>query len=285
MGEALLTGSALAAFLAGVVAFFAPCCATVMLPSYLASAAGAERKHLAPLTATYVAGVATVVWPLTIGAAGLASVINQNHELLFIGGGVLMIVIAVATLGGWMFSTRMPQGRHGTDAGGVYLMGVFAGAATACCAPVLAGAVVIAGIAADWWIGALLGLFYLLGLITPLLAASYGAARARVTLRDPKVTLRAFGRALETTRMRIIGAATFFVLGGFAIVLGLIGKADTAPPIQEEVGRWLQTGASWLAENVPSLVGWAVMLALVAWLARLAWRALHPATTQPTQGA
>jgi cytochrome c biogenesis protein CcdA len=49
MGEALLSGSALAAFLAGMVAFFAPCCAFVMLPTYLASMAGASRWRTAVL--------------------------------------------------------------------------------------------------------------------------------------------------------------------------------------------------------------------------------------------
>jgi len=51
MGGALLTGSALAAFLAGMVAFFAPCCAFVMLPTYLASVTGASRWRTAALTA------------------------------------------------------------------------------------------------------------------------------------------------------------------------------------------------------------------------------------------
>ena len=54
MGGALLTGSALAAFLAGMVAFFAPCCAFVMLPTYLASVTGASRWRTAALTGVFV---------------------------------------------------------------------------------------------------------------------------------------------------------------------------------------------------------------------------------------
>ena len=57
MGEALLSGSALAAFLAGTVAFFAPCCEFVMLPTYLASVTGAHRWRTAGLTAIFVLGV------------------------------------------------------------------------------------------------------------------------------------------------------------------------------------------------------------------------------------
>jgi len=39
MSQALFLGSAGAAFAAGLVAFFAPCCAAVMVPSYLARSA------------------------------------------------------------------------------------------------------------------------------------------------------------------------------------------------------------------------------------------------------
>jgi cytochrome c-type biogenesis protein len=59
-------------------------------------------------------------------------------------------------------------GGDASGAVGIYLMGVYAGAATACCAPVLAGAVTIAGVSGSWWAGAVLGLVYLFGLVSPL---------------------------------------------------------------------------------------------------------------------
>src|SRR5665648_375424 len=175
MGETLLSGSALAAFLAGTVAFFAPCCAFVMLPTYLASVAGASRWRTAGLTALFIAGVATVVWPLTIGAAGRSQ----------------LVAVGAATLSGWMWH-HAPSVGGGDPSGlvGIYGMGVFAGAATACCAPVLAGAVVIAGVSGSWWAGALLGLFYLFGLVSPLLLSALGIGRLRGRLRDPALTLR-----------------------------------------------------------------------------------------------
>ncbi len=92
MGEALLGGSALAAFLAGMVAFFAPCCAFVMLPTYLANVTGASRWRTAVLTAVFIAGVATVVWPLTVGAAGLSQLIAADHETVFLVGGSMMVL-------------------------------------------------------------------------------------------------------------------------------------------------------------------------------------------------
>ena len=57
----LLGGSLAAAFAAGMVAFFAPCCAGVMLPAYLAAIGGGRRLRVARLSAIYVAGVSLVV--------------------------------------------------------------------------------------------------------------------------------------------------------------------------------------------------------------------------------
>lgn len=264
MGEALLSGSALAAFLAGTVAFFAPCCAFVMLPTYLASVAGASRWRTAALTGVFILGVATVVWPLTVGAAGLAQVIATNHEELFLLAGVVMLLVGAATLKGWMWH-HAPSVGGGDPSGllGIYVMGVFAGAATACCAPVLAGAVAIAGVSGSWWAGALLGLFYLLGLISPLLLSAAGIGRLRGRLRDPALTLTLAGRRIRTTASRMAGGISFLLLGGLMILLALTGNARTAPGFQKAFGRWLTARADSLANAVPSLVGWAVMLALV----------------------
>lgn len=50
-------GSLAAAFLAGSVALFAPCCITVLLPSYLAAAVRNRRWRLVPLTFVFTAGL------------------------------------------------------------------------------------------------------------------------------------------------------------------------------------------------------------------------------------
>ena len=276
MGETLLSGSALAAFLAGSVAFFAPCCAFVMLPTYLASVTGASRWRTAGLTAVFVLGVATVVWPLTIGAAGLSQLIAANHETMFILGGTLMLLIGAATLRGWMWH-HAPSAGGGDPSGlvGIYLMGVFAGAATACCAPVLAGAVAIAGVSGSWWAGAVLGLFYLFGLVFPQLLSAFGIGKMRHRLRDPGLTLNVAGRTLKTTVSRLVGGIMFLLLGAGLIVLAITGNARTAPGAQKAFGRWLNGVANDIAEAVPSGVGWVIVVALAALVGWIAFRALR----------
>jgi cytochrome c-type biogenesis protein len=275
-GETLLSGSALAAFLAGTVAFFAPCCAFVMLPTYLASVTGANRWRTAGLTALFIGGVATVVWPLTIGAAGLSQLIAANHETMFILGGIMMLAVGAATLSGWMWH-HAPSVGGGDPSGlvGIYMMGVFAGAATACCAPVLAGAVAIAGVSGSWWAGAVLGLFYLFGLVTPLLLSAAGIGRVRGRLRDPALTFRLAGRNVQTTVSRLAGGVMFLLLGGLLITLAVTGNARTAPEAQKAFGRWLNARATDILGVVPPGAGWAIVLGLVATVAYFGIRALR----------
>ena len=62
--ELLATGSILAAFFAGSVALFAPCCIVFLAPSYLAGAVKNRRWRLLPLTFLFAAGEAGLVKPL-----------------------------------------------------------------------------------------------------------------------------------------------------------------------------------------------------------------------------
>ena len=64
MGDLLTTGSVLAAFFAGGVALFAPCCIVFLAPSYLAVAVKNRRWRLLPLTFVFAAGLALVLVPI-----------------------------------------------------------------------------------------------------------------------------------------------------------------------------------------------------------------------------
>jgi MFS family permease len=98
--DSLLAGSVAAAFAAGMVAFFAPCCSGVMLPAYLAAIGGGHRLRVARLTAIYIVGVALVVLPVTLGAAVLMAVTTyamlQTSDPFMAGVLVFLAGIAMA---------------------------------------------------------------------------------------------------------------------------------------------------------------------------------------------
>jgi cytochrome c biogenesis protein CcdA len=266
--SALFAGSAGAAFAAGLVAFFAPCCAAVMAPAYLAAVGRGSRWRVARLTALYVAGVAAVVWPITLGAAGLASVITRYHAPLFAVGGLMMLLVAAALWRSSMLPMVLPQPRLGGSAASVFLLGGFSGAATACCAPVLAGAVALSATTASWAGGALLGGVYILGLVTPLFPLAFAWGRLRGRVRDPQLRLRLGARVKEITLSRLTGAVVFGAFGVLFITLALSGNAENAPAFQRTMGRWVAQLAHHFS-SLPNALTWPLIAATLLLFAYL----------------
>ncbi|MEP7335914.1 MAG: cytochrome c biogenesis protein CcdA, partial [Actinomycetota bacterium] len=225
MSDLLMAGSLAAAFAAGMVAFFAPCCAGVMMPAYLAAIGRGRRLRVARLTAVYIAGVALVVLPITLGAAVLSSYVSKWHPQLFTLGGLMMIAVAVALWRGTMLPIGIPQPKQTGSTLSVLGLGIFSGAATACCAPVLAGAIALSATSGTIGGGLLLGIAYVAGMMAPLvpLALVYGKAKARV--RDPKLTLRLAGYSKRIGLAALSGVVVFAGFGVLFIVLALTGNS------------------------------------------------------------
>jgi cytochrome c biogenesis protein CcdA len=263
VSDLLLAGSLAAAFAAGTVAFFAPCCAGVMTPAYLAAIGGGRRLRVARLTAIYVAGVAGVVLPITLGAAALASYVSRWHPQLFVFGGLMMVGVAVALWRGTMLPIDVPQPELTGSAASVFGLGLFSGAATACCAPVLAGAIALSATSGTVAGGLLLGVAYVAGMMAPLIpvALLYGEARKRV--RDPRVTLRLGTHAKRIGAIRLAGVVVFAGFGLLFISLALTGNSETAPDFQVAIGRWVRALSDYL-DDVPNAVSLPVLALVLA---------------------
>lgn len=128
MGTLLTGGSVLAAFFAGGVALFAPCCIVFLLPSYIAAAVKNRRWRLLPLTFLFAAGLAVVLVPITLGVGLLAGAVARYHAPLYYAGGALMLALAALALSGRSWSMpsllRAPDpGR--ADTAGMLALGVF----------------------------------------------------------------------------------------------------------------------------------------------------------------
>lgn len=261
--DVLLAGTLAAAFAAGLVAFFAPCCAGVMLPTYLAAVSGGSRLRVARLSALYVAGVAVVVLPITLGASALAAFVSDWHAQLFVLGGVMMLFVAVGLWRGTMLPVKVPKPALTGSARSVFALGAFSGAATACCAPVLAGAVALSAATADVTGGLLLGAAYITGLVAPLVPLALVAGRVRGRVADPKLTLRLGGYVKQLTVSRLAGVVLFAGFGLLFIGLALTGNSETAPAFQETLGVWARRMGAYL-DDVPNIVAFPLLAAAVA---------------------
>ncbi|ADG76543.1 cytochrome c biogenesis protein transmembrane region [Cellulomonas flavigena DSM 20109] len=279
--ELLTTGSILAAFLAGGVALFAPCCIVFLAPSYLAGAIKNSRWRLLPLTFVFAAGLALVLVPITLGMGLIAGAIAQYHAPLYYAGGVLMLALAGLALSGRMWSLpsflRAPDTTAG-DTASFFALGVFSGIASSCCAPVLAGVMTLSVLSGSPGGGLLLGLAYVFGMVFPLfvMALVWDKARLREKklLRAKLVRIRVAGRTLVTNTVNIAVAVGFAVMGGF--VIGLAGSTEMTggSAVQDSASRVLTdvfgNVQQWLSPVPEPLLG----LGLLAVAAVFVWATL-----------
>lgn len=246
MNNLLTTGSVLAAFFAGGVALFAPCCIVFLAPSYLAVAVKNRRWRLLPLTFVFGAGLALVLVPITLGMSLVASTIANYHQPLYYAGGALMLALAAFSLSGRMVSLpsflRSPDTARG-DSGSFFALGVFSGIASSCCAPVLAGVMTLSALSGSAVGGLLLGLAYTFGMVFPLFVMALLWDRLRLGerrfLQARPVRLQLAGRTLVTNTVNVAVAVAFTVMGGFVMYLATTSQMTSGPGFQVAVGRGL----------------------------------------------
>jgi cytochrome c biogenesis protein CcdA len=242
----LTSGSVLAAFLAGGVALFAPCCIVFLAPGYLALAARNRRSRLLPLTFAFTAGLALVMVPITLGISLVAATIARFHAPLYYAGGTLMLALAALALSGRMWS--LPRFIHAPDAGrgdsaSFFAFGVFSGVASSCCAPVLAGVMTLSALSGSPAGGVALGSAYVFGMVFPLFVMALVWDKLHLASnrigRSRPVRLRLAGHTLVTSTVNIAVAAGFAAMGGFVIYLASAGRMTSGPGFQVTAGRGL----------------------------------------------
>jgi cytochrome c-type biogenesis protein len=278
MQQVLFGTALLVSFLGGVVALLAPCCVSVMVPAYFAAGFG-RRTGIAAATGVFAAGVATLIVPIGLGASALSAALPAHHLLIFSIGGAAMLAGGIAVLAGWkpmlpMPSLRSPSG-HGY--GAAYGLGLFSGIASACCAPVLAGVVVLTGSAGSFGAALAVSLTYVAGMVAPLAVLAlvwerrdWGSSRL---LHGRRVRL-GFGKLART--MPLGSAASGIVLIGMGVVTMVTAVTGPSMPSsgwRVSLDAWLQHVSSVTGRALSWLPGWAVLAVLAVLAAALAAQA------------
>jgi cytochrome c biogenesis protein CcdA len=286
VGEVLLGTTLLASFLGGVVALLAPCCVSVMLPAYLSNGFR-HRGGVVPATLVFGAGVATVILPIGLGATALSSLLMTRHLWIFSIGGALMIMAGAATLAGWKPNLPMPGARAAKEGsfGSAYVLGAFSGAASACCAPVLAGVAVLSGAAASFPAALSIGAAYVGGMVTPLavVALLWDKRRERATrlLTDGTVRLQ-IGRWRRSIAVgSAVSGLLMIAMGVLAVILAFTGPGMPSGGWQTQLSAWLQHLSSVALGTLTWVPGWLLLALLLSGLAVLIRRALHAPAARP----
>ncbi len=270
--DIIFSASIIAAFLAGMVALFAPCCITVLLPAYLASAFR-EKKNILKMTFVFFAGIAVILIPIGLGAASLAKIFQSFHRELYILGGFLMIAFAVmAVLGKGltlpMIKRMMPKtSSAGTsDFKSVFLLGLFSGAATSCCAPVLAGAITLAVVSASFGKAIIITFAYVFGMTFPLFIAAYFYDRLKIEnsnfIKGRLWQLKLGSKTLMLHSTNLMAGIIFLAMGIILLILAFFGDAFWAPGYQARIGEFLNKQSQQLLNIllvIPDIV-WVIVI-------------------------
>jgi len=245
--DIIFSASIIASFLAGMVALFAPCCITVLLPAYLASAFQ-EKKNIMKMTFIFFIGISVVLIPIGLGAAGLAQIFRSFHREMYIFGGSLMIILAIMAFSGKglamipMSKRIMPKGDM-THPKSVFLLGVFSGAATSCCAPVLAGAVTLAVMSGVFWKALIVVFAYVFGMTIPLFIMAYFYDKFQIEnsrlIRGKLLELKFGGAKKYIHTTNLFAGIIFISVGIILLYMAISGNTYWAPSFQVGIGNLL----------------------------------------------
>lgn len=279
MTTVLFGGAVLASFLAGMVALFAPCCISVMLPAYFASSFATKRALIA-MTFVFAAGLGLIILPIALGAAAIGSLITAHHLIFYLAGGTLMLLLGLYMLVGGKLMLPMPamRARRGSGPLAVFSLGAFSGVASSCCAPVLAGLATLSGASGSFSNALLLGVGYVFGMVFPLFMIallwdrfSWGESRL---LKGKRFSLPVFGRRLVLHSTALASGLILIAMGIFVIVIAFRGNAMPSSGWQLSLSADVQHYAHLIKVWAGTLPGWITGIAIFAALAGLAWTAL-----------
>lgn len=234
MSEAFFAASLVVAFIAGIVALAMPCCFSVLLPAYIAKSFDRTRGRLR-MTGIFAIGIAAVLLPIAMGATALTSFLGIKHEILFVIGGVFMVILGLLTLWGMEL---IPQFQFDVDlqrkdASSVFALGLFSGVASSCCAPVLVGVIVLTSVSGGLLQAGIIGIAYVLGMVFPLLVAATlwdkKGDRWGNILRGRVLTFHWHGKEWTIHSSKFVAGALFIGMGLVTIALGATDRMITVP--------------------------------------------------------
>ncbi len=249
--------SLITAFAGGMVALFAPCCITYLLPTYLANIFR-EKSRVVWATLIFGLGVSTVLVPTALGIRAIGQIFQQYHTQTYVVGGAFMILLGLMELTGKKITIPMLNftidlnKRH--DPWSIYLLGIFSGLTTSCCTPVLAGILTISFLSPTFFWAGLAGFSYVLGMIVPLV----GIALLLEKFHWDKLS---FLRG----KTDAIAGVLFILVGITFTILALTGRIAMGHEValEQTLGAWLMNIVRWMTSIPGSEALFAVLIIII----------------------
>lgn len=241
--------SLIAAFVAGMVALFAPCCITFLLPAYLGSVFK-EKEKVILMTLVFGLGIFVVLMPAVLGVAFVSRLLFRYHDIIYILGGILMLLVALTTFLG----VKMPMPNLNrfnvagkTDVTSIFILGIVSGITSACCAPVLIGVMTLTLLSPSFFGALLVGGVYVMGMVVPLLLIALFLEN-----RMPKFTFLRKPVIGTVTLSNLIASVIFLITGLAALALTMTGKlsAENMDVFTKTITNALSSVNGFLGNNI-----------------------------------
>lgn len=238
-GEVFFQTSLIAAFLGGMVALFAPCCISFLLPAYLGSVFK-ERSKILLMTLVFSLGIFIVLLPVVLGTYALSSFFLKFHTYVYTIGALVMLAIGAISFLGIKLPIPMvhfeQRGKY-TDVLSIFTLGIMSGITTSCCAPVLIGILTLSFLSPTFYQALLVGAFYVLGMVFPLYLSSFFITEKRILnfsfFRKKWFSLKLFGSEYPILTSNILAGSIFTLTG--LITLNLVFTTGVAMSGQMDV--------------------------------------------------
>lgn len=209
-----------ASFLAGVLALFAPCCITFLLPSYLGTIFKESKKVLI-YTIIFALGLSFILIPVALGLRFFIYFFDAFHREIYYFGGLFLIFMGIMT---WKPLFHLPQLFHtqprlgkNVNVVSVFSLGLMSGLTSSCCAPVLFAAVTLTTLAPSLFQAVIVSGAYVLGIVFPLFILSlfYSKITAVISGKNRQKIYSVF---------KNIGSAIFILSGILIVILAAFNK-------------------------------------------------------------
>lgn len=201
------------AFLGGLLTLLSPC-SVLLLPAFF-SYAFTSVGMLVARTGVFYLGLITTLVPLGMLAGTVGALITAHRGLLIVAASVLIIVLGLLQL----FGVPLPgigrlDGRSGSSAVSVYLLGTVYGMGTVCAGPILGAVFTLAAVSGSALYGGITLLVFAAGMVLPLLVLAL--------LWERLPGLRGLLRPRELVIGRWRNAWTSVIAGAVTIALGVL---------------------------------------------------------------
>lgn len=268
--EVIVLAALITAFLAGIAALLAPCCIGVLLPAYFGSIFRQKRTVLL-MTLVFFFGLLAVFLPLGLGMGFLGQAFKAYHDSIYLAASVFFLALGLSILAGLHFSLPFKTRSQVkvTGAFSVFILGVFSGFATLCCAPVLAGAIALSALPGSVFWGGLYSVVYVLGMVSPLLLISSFLDRKGimedVNLFRKEVSYSIFSRKISLTMANLFSGVLFMGMGAILLYKSMTNQIAMSPSeSQLQINILLSRATDAISQFLSTTFGLAVFFISIA---------------------